>query len=122
MTSPYQDDILHYPKKRDHVLRALARVLPPSCLIGTPEAMRPYTSDGLPVFSAMPLASGYRLSDNSDMPAAKVADEAKCGAQKAKEMQETKCGTSKEEKAPPKVLKDASCGEAKCGANKRRRL
>ena len=56
MTSPYQDDILHYPKKRDHVLRALARVLPPSCLIGTPEAMRPYTSDGLPVFSAMPLA------------------------------------------------------------------
>ena len=73
-------------------------------------------------FSAMPLASGYRLSDNSDMPAAKVADEAKCGAQKAKEMQETKCGTSKEEKAPPKVLKDASCGEAKCGANKRRRL
>lgn len=56
MTNPYQDDSLHYPQRGDHVRRALARVLPPSCLITKPEAMRPYSSDGLPAFSAMPMA------------------------------------------------------------------
>lgn len=43
--------------------------------------------------------------------------EASCGADKAgKQATEASCGANKQEKK--KVIREASCGEAKCGSNK----
>ncbi len=80
-------------------------------------ALSPATA-ALNPFAATPLAAGYQLADGGAMPP-RTAAEAKCGADQAKATQEAKCGAGNEQ-ARPKQLNEAKCGEAKCGANKRR--
>jgi uncharacterized low-complexity protein len=49
--------------------------------------------------------------------ASKAAAEATCGAN-GKAAAEASCGADKEKAAAPQVIREASCGEAKCGAAK----
>jgi uncharacterized low-complexity protein len=70
-------------------------------------------------FAAKPLVSGYQLADAKD---------GTCGGKKA-EQKEAHCGTKSDKdghcggkQAAPvsKEKKDGSCGESKCGANKKK--
>lgn len=71
-------------------------------------------------FSVTALSSGYMVADkstegNCGANKAKQVQEAECGANKAKQLKEAECGANK---AEPKPVKEAKCGEAKCGDNK----
>jgi uncharacterized low-complexity protein len=71
-------------------------------------------------FAVTQLSSGYMLSaDEGQCGANRQASEAKCGAEKAaqKITDEAECGANKA-MAKPKPVKEAKCGEAKCGNNK----
>ena len=82
-------------------------------------------------FAATTLSSGYMLADKGaegNCGAKKPVTEAECGANKAKQAKEAECGANKAKqvkeaecganKAKPKPIKEAKCGEAKCGENK----
>ena len=73
-------------------------------------------------FAITTLSSGYMVADGKagegQCGASKSQGEAKCGAEKAskKVAKEGECGANKA--AQPKPIKEAKCGEAKCGGNK----
>lgn len=86
-------------------------------------------------FAITALSTGYMVASSGNAGegqcgANKRLSEAKCGAEQAaqKVVQEGECGSSKtvkegecgasKAKAQPKPIKEAKCGEAKCGANK----
>ena len=84
-------------------------------------------------FAVTALSSGYMVASSKGSEAQcganKTVKEAQCGAEKAsqKVVKEGECGASKSVKegecgakkaAQPKPIKEAKCGEAKCGANK----
>jgi uncharacterized low-complexity protein len=70
-------------------------------------------------FAATALTSGYMVAEKGaegNCGARKPVTEAECGANKAAEkVKEAECGANK---AEPKPIKEAKCGEAKCGENK----
>jgi uncharacterized low-complexity protein len=83
-------------------------------------------------FAATALSSGYMVADKGaegNCGAKKPVQEAECGANKAKQVKEAECGANKAKqvkeaecganKAAPKPIKEAKCGEAKCGDNKK---
>ncbi len=83
-------------------------------------------------FAVTALSSGYMVASSKGSEgqcgASKSASEAKCGAEKAaakmakegecgaKSVKEGECGAKKA--AQPKPIKEAKCGEAKCGGNR----
>lgn len=84
-------------------------------------------------FAVTALSSGYMVASSKNSEgqcgASKSMNEAKCGAEKAsqKVAKEGECGASKrvnegecgaKKAAQPKPIKEAKCGEAKCGGNK----
>ncbi len=81
-------------------------------------------------FAVTVLSSGYMVAEKGaegNCGAKKPVAEAECGANKAAEKaKEGECGANKKakeaecgaNKAEPKPIKEAKCGEAKCGENK----
>lgn len=70
-------------------------------------------------FAAKPLASGYQLADAKDGNCGGMKGqekEAHCGGKTGKDAH---CG-GKQADTKAKGKKDGSCGEAKCGANKKK--
>jgi uncharacterized low-complexity protein len=82
-------------------------------------------------FALTELSSGYRLADagmaEGKCGSDKTKEEARCGANKAKNAHDAKCGSDKKKMSEEakcgtkkKKVVEAKCGEAKCGNNKRR--
>lgn len=83
-------------------------------------SLAPAASAGTNPFAASQLPAGYMLADSTGTPM-KSAGEAKCGADKARAAQEAKCGANKAQGTEEaKQLQEAKCGEATCGANKKK--
>lgn len=101
--------------KHDTILRTAAS----GAILGLALAGSAHASVESNPFSATELNAGYRLA---------AADEARCGANAAKgKASEAKCGSDKateakcgaaKEKGEKKAIREAKCGEAKCGGNR----
>ena len=70
-------------------------------------------------FSAEKLDSGYmQIAQEAKCGGDKANKEGKCGEDKAKAMKEGKCGEGKCGGDKAKAMKEGKCGEGKCGGDK----